>query len=144
MSTEVRPARARSPWCSRGWQARRVRHGAASTTSRCGSISWKPAVVRWVCAHLGGRRKRPLTKLFNRSRMARKARKGPDMKTAVVTGGSSGIGRAVADRLRADGYHVATIDLNPGDDECAQTADVTDRAQVEAALSAIRAPFGPA
>jgi 2-hydroxycyclohexanecarboxyl-CoA dehydrogenase len=65
------------------------------------------------------------------------------MKTAVVTGGGSGIGRAVADRLRADGYHVATIDLNPSDEEFAQTADVTDRAQVEAALSAIRAQLGP-
>ncbi|MDT5185929.1 MAG: 2-hydroxycyclohexanecarboxyl-CoA dehydrogenase [Mycobacterium sp.] len=47
------------------------------------------------------------------------------------------------DRLRADGHHVATIDLNPSDDEFAQTADVTDRAQVEAALSAIRAQLGP-
>jgi len=65
------------------------------------------------------------------------------MKTAVVTGGASGIGRAIADRLRVDGYHVATIDLNPSDDEFAQTADVTDRAQVEAGLSAIRAQLGP-
>ena len=65
------------------------------------------------------------------------------MKTAVVTGGGSGIGRAVADRLRAYGYHVGTIDLNPSDDEFAQTTDVTDRAQVEAALSAIRAQLGP-
>ena len=65
------------------------------------------------------------------------------MKTAVVTGGGSGIGRAVADRLRADGYHVATIDLNPSDDEFAHTADVTDRAQVDAALVAIRAQLGP-
>jgi 2-hydroxycyclohexanecarboxyl-CoA dehydrogenase len=65
------------------------------------------------------------------------------MKTAVVTGGGSGIGRAVADRLRADGYHVATIDLNPSDDEFAHTADVTDRAQVEATLAAIRAQLGP-
>jgi 2-hydroxycyclohexanecarboxyl-CoA dehydrogenase len=64
------------------------------------------------------------------------------MKTAVVTGGGSGIGRAVADRLRADGYHVATIDLNPSDDEFAHTADVTDRAQVDAALAAIRAQLG--
>lgn len=65
------------------------------------------------------------------------------MKTAVVTGGGSGIGLAIADRLRADGYHVATIDLNPSDDEFAQTADVTDRAQVDAALAAIRAQLGP-
>ena len=65
------------------------------------------------------------------------------MKTAVVTGGGSGIGRAVADRLRADGHHVATIDLNPSDHEFAHTADVTDRAQVEAALAAIRAQLGP-
>jgi NAD(P)-dependent dehydrogenase (short-subunit alcohol dehydrogenase family) len=65
------------------------------------------------------------------------------MKTAVVTGGGSGIGRAVADRLRANGYHVATIDLNAGDDEFGQTADVTDRAQVDAALSAVRARLGP-
>jgi 2-hydroxycyclohexanecarboxyl-CoA dehydrogenase len=65
------------------------------------------------------------------------------MKTAVVTGGDSGIGRAVAERLRADGYHVATIDLNPSDDDFAHTADVTDRAQVEQALLAIRAQLGP-
>jgi 2-hydroxycyclohexanecarboxyl-CoA dehydrogenase len=64
-------------------------------------------------------------------------------KTAVVTGGGSGIGRAVADRLRTDGYRVATIDLNPSGDEFAHTADVTERTQVEAALSAIRAQLGP-
>jgi 2-hydroxycyclohexanecarboxyl-CoA dehydrogenase len=68
------------------------------------------------------------------------------VKTAVVTGGGSGIGRAVASRLRADGYHVATIDLNPSDhpgDEFAHVADVTDRAAVDAALAAIRAQLGP-
>ena len=65
------------------------------------------------------------------------------MKTAVVTGGGSGIGKAVADRLRADGYHVATIDLTPSDEQFAQTADVTDRAQIDMALSAIRAQLGP-
>lgn len=65
------------------------------------------------------------------------------MKNAVVTGGGSGIGQAIANRLRADGYHVATIDLNPSDAEFAYTADVTDRATIEEALTAIRAQLGP-
>ena len=65
------------------------------------------------------------------------------MKTAVVTGGGSGIGQAVAQRLRADGLHVAVIDLNPSDAEFAYTADVTDRTQVDDALTAIRAQLGP-
>lgn len=33
------------------------------------------------------------------------------MKTAVVTGGGSGIGAAVADRLRTDGYNVAIVEI---------------------------------
>lgn len=65
------------------------------------------------------------------------------MKTAVVTGGGSGIGLAVAQRLRADGLDVATVDLRPSDDDLSFTADVTDRAQVDAALSGIRARLGP-
>ena len=65
------------------------------------------------------------------------------MKTAVVTGGGSGIGLAVAHRLRADGLDVATIDLRPSDTDLSFTADVTDRSQVDAALSAIRARLGP-
>lgn len=65
------------------------------------------------------------------------------MKTAVVTGGGSGIGQAVANRLRSDGYHVATIDRVPSDEKAAFTADVTDRAAVDAALSAIREELGP-
>jgi 2-hydroxycyclohexanecarboxyl-CoA dehydrogenase len=66
-----------------------------------------------------------------------------DVKNAVVTGGGSGIGEAVAQRLRADGLHVATLDLTPSDAEFAYTADVTDRAAVDAALTAIRAQLGP-
>jgi 2-hydroxycyclohexanecarboxyl-CoA dehydrogenase len=65
------------------------------------------------------------------------------VKNAVVTGGGSGIGQAVAQRLRADGLHVATLDLNPSDDDFAYTADVTDRAAVDSALDAIRAQLGP-
>jgi 2-hydroxycyclohexanecarboxyl-CoA dehydrogenase len=65
------------------------------------------------------------------------------MKTALVTGGGSGIGQAVARRLRADGLDVATVDLRPSDDDLAFTADVTERAQVNAALSAIHDRLGP-
>ena len=65
------------------------------------------------------------------------------MKNAVVTGGGSGIGLAVAQRLRADGLHVATLDITPSDAEFAFTADVTDRGQVDEALDAVRAQLGP-
>ena len=65
------------------------------------------------------------------------------MKTAVVTGGGSGIGLAVVERLRADGLSVAAIDLKPSEDDLGFTADVTDRAQVDEALSAIRERLGP-
>jgi 2-hydroxycyclohexanecarboxyl-CoA dehydrogenase len=65
------------------------------------------------------------------------------VKTAVVTGGASGIGRAVAERLRGDGFRVAVIDLAPTDDGFGYVADVTDRAQVDAAVSAIRDALGP-
>ncbi|MET9214108.1 MULTISPECIES: SDR family NAD(P)-dependent oxidoreductase [unclassified Nocardia] len=66
------------------------------------------------------------------------------MKTAVVTGGASGIGLGIAERLRGDGFHVATLDLHPAaDDDFAFRADVTDPEQVAAALYAVRARFGP-
>jgi len=60
-----------------------------------------------------------------------------------VTGGASGIGRAVAERLRSDGFHVAVLDLTPTDDGFGHVVDVTDRARVDSAISAIREEFGP-
>ncbi|MET7770127.1 SDR family NAD(P)-dependent oxidoreductase [Nocardia sp. NPDC005366] len=66
------------------------------------------------------------------------------MKTAVVTGGASGIGLGIAERLRSDGFHVATLDLNPpAEDDYAFRADVTDPDQIAEALTAIRAKLGP-
>ncbi|HMS77738.1 SDR family NAD(P)-dependent oxidoreductase [Gordonia sp. (in: high G+C Gram-positive bacteria)] len=65
-------------------------------------------------------------------------------KNAVVTGGGSGIGAAVVERLRGEGYNVATIDLNPpADDPLAEAADVTDPEQLAAAFAAIREQLGP-
>ncbi|MDT5391949.1 MAG: 2-hydroxycyclohexanecarboxyl-CoA dehydrogenase [Mycobacterium sp.] len=65
------------------------------------------------------------------------------MKNAMVTGGGSGIGQAIVNRLRADGLNVAVLDLNPSDDEFGYVADVTDRTQIDDALAAIRAKLGP-
>jgi 2-hydroxycyclohexanecarboxyl-CoA dehydrogenase len=64
-------------------------------------------------------------------------------RVAVVTGGGSGIGLAVAERLGKDGYHVGVLDLNPSGTGFAQVADVTDRGQVDAALAAVRERLGP-
>ncbi|MCW2589316.1 MAG: short-chain dehydrogenase [Mycobacterium sp.] len=65
------------------------------------------------------------------------------MKNAMVTGGGSGIGQAIVNRLRADGLNVAVLDLNPSDDEFGYVADVTNRTQIDDALTAIRAKLGP-
>jgi 3-oxoacyl-[acyl-carrier protein] reductase len=51
-------------------------------------------------------------------------------RTAVITGGMSGIGQAAATRLRKDGIEVLTLDLAEGAD---LRADVTDPAAVRAA-----------
>jgi 2-hydroxycyclohexanecarboxyl-CoA dehydrogenase len=65
------------------------------------------------------------------------------VKTALVTGGASGIGRSIADRLRADGNHVASIDITESDTDFSYVADVTDRAAIDAALDAVRSALGP-
>jgi 2-hydroxycyclohexanecarboxyl-CoA dehydrogenase len=65
------------------------------------------------------------------------------VKTAVVTGGASGIGCAIAERLRSDGFRVAVLDLSPTDDGFGYVVDVTQRPHVDAAISAIREAFGP-
>jgi NAD(P)-dependent dehydrogenase (short-subunit alcohol dehydrogenase family) len=55
-------------------------------------------------------------------------------RTAVITGGASGLGAAAAERLRADGVHTVTLDLRGADVDC----DVSDAA----ALAAITDELG--
>jgi len=72
-------------------------------------------------------------------------------KVAVVTGGGSGIGKAICLRLGAEGARVAVLDV--ADEAAAQTAeaaggvavhgDVSDSASVDAALAETEAALGP-
>jgi NAD(P)-dependent dehydrogenase (short-subunit alcohol dehydrogenase family) len=77
-------------------------------------------------------------------------------RVAVVTGGGSGMGRAICHHLAQRGHRVAAFDINgesteqvakeveaEGGRALAAEVDVSDRAAVDAALERVRRTFGP-
>jgi NAD(P)-dependent dehydrogenase (short-subunit alcohol dehydrogenase family) len=66
-------------------------------------------------------------------------------RVALVTGGASGIGAAVASRLLAEGARVASLDLQAAeaDGVLALAGDVSRSADVDAAVSQVEVEVGP-
>ncbi|MEO3760144.1 SDR family NAD(P)-dependent oxidoreductase [Mycobacterium sp. B14F4] len=77
-------------------------------------------------------------------------------RTAVVTGGGSGVGRSICAKLADDGHRVAVMDVNAeaaekvaaelaasGGKALAVGVDVSDEDSVEAGFASVRGTFGP-
>jgi 2-keto-3-deoxy-L-fuconate dehydrogenase len=58
-------------------------------------------------------------------------------KTAVVTGGASGIGRAIAGLFAERGAHIHVVDINPADEFASHVCDAADETGVERTFAEI-------
>jgi NAD(P)-dependent dehydrogenase (short-subunit alcohol dehydrogenase family) len=63
-------------------------------------------------------------------------------RVALVTGAASGIGAAVATRLRAGGAEIAALDLQPVDGYFSVQADISRSSEVNAAVARVEQEFG--
>jgi 3-oxoacyl-[acyl-carrier protein] reductase len=63
-------------------------------------------------------------------------------RTALVTGGASGIGAATAARLRASGAEVAVFDREPVEGYVSVTGDISSSADVNAAVAQVERDLG--
>jgi NAD(P)-dependent dehydrogenase (short-subunit alcohol dehydrogenase family) len=63
--------------------------------------------------------------------------------TAVVVGGSSGIGRACADALEQAGWTTVILDLKPGDHPRGHAVDVRDHDALNAVAAQVAQEHGP-
>jgi NAD(P)-dependent dehydrogenase (short-subunit alcohol dehydrogenase family) len=72
-----------------------------------------------------------------------------ETKVAVVTGGGSGIGRAICDRLHAEGFRLGVLDVDgpaaasAARDGLAAATDVSDPGSVSSAFDEITRTLGP-
>ena len=64
-------------------------------------------------------------------------------RTALVTGGASGIGAATAKRLADGGARVAVFDREPANGFFSVTGDVSSSADVDSAVAQVEAEIGP-
>jgi NAD(P)-dependent dehydrogenase (short-subunit alcohol dehydrogenase family) len=77
-------------------------------------------------------------------------------RTAIVTGGGSGLGRSICLKLAVDGHRIAVLDVNAENAEAVTAeiraaggiaepvgVDVSDESAVESAFAGVRDAFGP-